>query len=71
MNKLSRDELIDLVRIIGLGEGDDDEFNNWIVQINQSVPHPEALTVIMGSKEDISAERIVDKLLSYKPIVLP
>lgn len=71
MNKLCREELIDLVRRIKLGEGSDEEASEWIMQIRQSVPHPEVLNVITRNKEGLSVEQIVDKLLNYKPIILP
>lgn len=71
MEKITRKEMIDMVTKIRMGEGSDEEVAKWIMQIEQSVPHPEVLSVITRNKEGLSVEQIVDKLLNYKPIVLP
>lgn len=71
MDKLNREQLIDLVRRIRLGEGSDEEASNWIMQIEKSVPHPDALDVITRGNWDLSEEQVVDKLLNYKPTILP
>lgn len=71
MGKLGREDMIELVGKISLGEGSDEEVTNWISKIKQSVPHAEVLKVIPRNKEGLSVEQIVDKLLDYKPIILP
>lgn len=61
MDKLSREQVKDLVIKIRQGLGEDEERNRWIEQIRDSVPNREVIKVIMsGANADI--EEILDKL---------
>lgn len=73
--KLSRDELIELVKKISDPKNDDEDINNWLELFKHNVPHPEASDLIFWPRyhnlgSNPTAEEIVDKALSYKPIQL-
>ena len=75
VDKLSREELIELVEKILKVEGNEDEVTDWVNLFEDNVPHPEASGLIFwpsryGLASNPSAEEIVDKALSYKPIQL-
>ncbi len=69
MEKLSRENVKDLVTKIRQGLGEDEERNKWIDQIRASVPNREVIKTIMsGSNVDI--EDILDKLYTSNVIQL-
>ena len=69
MEKLSREEVKDLVIRIRQGLGEDEERNKWVDQIRNSVPNREVIKAIMsGSNADI--ENILDKLYTSNVIQL-
>lgn len=68
---LSRDELITLVERIMNDEGNEQEIDQWLLMVEQNVPHPEISNLIFWNKEDWSAAEIVDIALTYQPILLP
>ncbi len=69
--KLSREELVRLVEKIIRVEGTEEEIDAMLDLFGRSVPDPEAERLIYWSDEDLTAEEIVDRALSYKPIILP
>ncbi len=69
MERLSREEVKDLVVKIRKGMGEDIERNNWIEQIKNSVPNREVIRAIM-SGTDASIEDILDKLYTNNVIQL-
>jgi hypothetical protein len=71
MSRLSRDELVTLVKRIMACEGTDSEQDQWILEFERNVPHPGASDLIFFPKRNMTAEEIVDEALFYKPIQLP
>lgn len=69
MEKLSREEVKDLVIKIRQGLGEDEERNKWIDQICDSVPNREVIKAIM-SGPDADIEDILDKLYTSNVICL-
>lgn len=69
MKKLTKEQVKELVIRIRSGEGDDNESAEWIESIVLSTANPEALRCIM-SGNNATIEEIMDKLYSYKPILL-
>lgn len=69
MNKLSKDEVLELVKRIRIGDGDDKEVSRWIDRISDSVPNREVVETIM-SGDDLSDEDIVAKLYTANVIYL-
>lgn len=69
--RLSRDELIRLVQQIMEADATEAELDQMLNLLQNSVPDPNALNLIFwpGGPEP-TAEEIVDKPLSYKPIAL-
>ena len=66
---MTRDELIELVVTIkSVGDRTEEEIDQLIDQLERNVPHPEVSDLIYY--DDLTAEEIVDKALSYKPIQL-
>ncbi len=71
MNKpLSRDELIILVSKIISGEGSESEIDEMLDLLERNVPDPHVSDLIFWSDIEYSPEKIVDKAMSYKPIIL-
>ncbi|TKJ84845.1 e9imm peptide [Paenibacillus sp. CFBP13512] len=68
---LSRNECIDLVERIMQDRGNEQEIDQWLVTLEQNVPHPEISNLIFWNDKDYSAAEIVDKALAYQPILLP
>ena len=69
---MERDELIGLVDKILKCEGTEREQDAYINQLRRSVPHPRVLDVLR-SREEFTAESLVDRLLSYRatPLAAP
>lgn len=70
--KLTRDELVDLVRLIlsvppGSTERDLAEL---MLQVSANVPHPHWSDLAYYTEPPLSPEEIVDRALAYKPILL-
>jgi len=63
-----RKELIELIEKIQRSEGTEEEADNDIDILCNSVADPLAANYIF--QEDLSAEEIADKILNYKPIQL-
>lgn len=74
-HRLSRDELIDLVRRAMSAEGRTQEEADDLVDVFvASVPHPEAGDLIFYPRQHFgrepTTEEVVDRALSYRPIAL-
>lgn len=69
MNKLSKEEVKELVSKIRYGLGDDSEVSNWIQQISDSVPNRQVVEAIM-SGNNATIDEIVDKLYTSNVITL-
>jgi hypothetical protein len=70
--KLSRMELVELVRKICAAEGTEEEQEDMLTLLQSSVPHPEVSDLIYFPPEgdELTPEEIVDRALAYKPIQL-
>lgn len=69
MDKLTKEQVSELVNKIRKGEGNDAELSEWIAQISRATSNPEVIKTIM-SGNGVTVEEIVEKLYSYKPIIL-
>ena len=70
VEKLTKKELVELVRKIAESEGTEEEIDQFIDVLEQNVPHPEVSDLIFYPEEEMTYEEIVEKALSYKPIQL-
>jgi hypothetical protein len=75
---LNRQQLISMVQKLMQGEGDEQEIAEWEKLIDRSVPCPSGYVfdlIFYPDRHDLggdpTAEKIVEKALSYKPIQLP
>jgi hypothetical protein len=71
MRKLSRDEVLEMVRRLARGEGEDNEVGEWVESLNASVPHPGIVNLIFHDRRGLTPEQIVDEAFSYQPQALP
>lgn len=72
MKKLSKSELIDLVRKIRNVEyNSEKKHSEAIFLFKDNVPHPSAANLIYHHKPRLTNEEVVEKALAYKPIILP
>lgn len=69
MDKLSREEVKELVEKISYGMGSDEEVSEWIQKIMDSVPNRNVVEAIM-SGPNVSIEEILDKLYTGNVIRL-
>lgn len=74
-DKLTREQLIELVERIRDPNSDDDEISAWLVLFSRNVPHPAVSNLIFwshlyGLGDNPRAEEVVDAALSYEPIRL-
>jgi len=66
--KMTREELIELVKKISAAEGTEEEINNMLSLLKKNVPDPRVSNYIYW--DDLTPEEVVDKALKYKPIQL-
>jgi len=72
--RLSRDQLVELVKAIMLAEADEAELDGMVRQFEANVPHPAGSDLIFWpngvpddpTQPELTAEEIVDKALSYR-----
>ena len=69
MDKLSREEVKELVEKISYGMGSDEEVSEWIQKIMDSVPNRNVVEAIV-SGANASIEEILDKLYTGNVIRL-
>ena len=69
--KLTKEELVRLVKRIIDCEGSEAEIDRSLQVFQQNVPHPEAAALIYYSTERLTPEEIVERALAYRPILLP
>lgn len=70
MKSLNRNEILQLVeRICDADFKTEEEYNQAILLFVDSVPDPEAADLIFHHNPELTPEEIVDKALSYKPII--
>lgn len=65
---MQRKELIELIEKIQRNEGAEEEADNDIDLLCNSVADPQAANYIF--QEDLSADEIADRIMDYKPIQL-
>jgi hypothetical protein len=65
--KLTKEELISIVEKILNADGPEEELDNLIDKVEESVPHPNVSDLIFWNEEELSAEEIVNRVLNYKP----
>jgi hypothetical protein len=71
-NRLTREELNELVRKILNCEGTEQELDEMVLVLRKNSPDPNILNLMYYPKNNISLspEEIVDAALAYKPIAL-
>ena len=68
--KLSKEELIELVEKICNVCGNEEQLDKWIEIIEKETGCLEVSDYIYWEEEKLSPKEIVEKALSYKPILL-
>ncbi|YCI39983.1 bacteriocin immunity protein [Bacillus sp. PK3-056] len=64
--KLSKDELVELVKKIGNPKQSDEKVSEYIEILEENVPHPAPSDLIFWNDEDLSPEEVVEIALAYK-----
>ena len=67
---LDREGIIDLVGKIRNGEGNDDDINNWLQTIKESVAYSDVFNIVIRNREGLNIEQIVDRLLNNQSFKL-
>ena len=67
MQRLSRTELIELVEKLLSNEGTEQQDIMWLDLVCRNVPDPGVIDLI---QMELPAEEIVDRALSYQPVLL-
>lgn len=68
--KLNREQLIALVQKIKEAKGTEEDQERHIALLRQAVLDPKVTDYIYWSKEELTAEQVVDKAVAYRPILL-
>jgi hypothetical protein len=73
VNNLSKQQILALVSKMYNGEGyyNEEEINADIDLLEKNVADPEVTNYIFSTKYNLTPEEIVEKALSYKPIITP
>ncbi len=72
MTDTERKEMIELIRRMQCGEGDDELFGKWIVTLRRVTGNPHAGGIMADRAYDgMTPEAILDKLLEYRPFLMP
>jgi hypothetical protein len=69
--KLSVDEMIELVRKLMNAEGTEEELDMWEDTLEKNLNYPELAALIYYPDREMTPEEIVKQALAYKPIALP
>lgn len=64
--KLSKEELVELVNKICNPKLSDEEVSEYIEILEDNVPHPAPSDLIFWNDEDLSPEEVVEIALAYK-----
>ncbi|WP_228811675.1 hypothetical protein [Nocardia otitidiscaviarum] len=72
MADLDRGQLVELVARIASAEGSDEQLDEWLTQLTNTVADPRISDYIFWDFSDppLTPEQIVDKALAYRPIEL-
>ena len=72
MPQLDRQQLIDLVTRLSEGQGTEEDQDQWMATLKESVSDPKISDYIFwdNSNPPLTPEQIVDKALAYQPIAL-
>ena len=70
MEKLNKEQLIELVKKIVNVEGSEAEIDEMIYLLERNVPHPGVSDLIFWNEKNYTPEQIIEIALSYKPIQL-
>jgi hypothetical protein len=68
--RLSREDLVPLVRKLQNAVGADEEQAAWLTLLERNVPHPGVSDLVYWSNEELTAEEVVDRALAYQAIIL-
>ncbi|MFD6994382.1 hypothetical protein [Streptomyces sp. NPDC059943] len=68
--RMSRDELISLVRRIMAGEDSEEVGDQLMERLAEQVTDPLVSAYIFYSSPELSPEEVVDKALAYRPIAI-
>lgn len=70
MEKLNREEIIELVKLIRnpKPEWSEEFIDNLILELTENVSHPDSFDLVMFS--NLSDEEVADTILNFKPIIL-
>lgn len=70
-SKLSRVELIELVRRVMSADDTEEDIQQMLSTVEANVPHPEVSNLIFyPNSDDPTPEQVVEEALAYRPIVL-
>jgi len=69
--KRTREELVCLVQRIMHSDGTEAEIDEMVREVEENVSYTNVSDLIFYPEKEMTAEEIVDKALSYKPLGLP
>jgi Colicin immunity protein / pyocin immunity protein len=69
--KLSVDEMVELIRKIMNAEGTEEELDMWEDMLESNLNYPGISDLIYYPDREMTPEEIIKEALAYKPIELP
>lgn len=68
--KITKEELVELVRKIVGALGTEEEIDGWINVLEENVPDPEVSDLIFYPDKEMTPEEVIERALSYRSIHL-
>lgn len=68
---MTRDEMVELVRRLMNGEGEDDEVGEWLLRLKDNTCGSPIGAMIFWPNRERTAEEIVDEALMFRPTPMP
>lgn len=65
----NRDRIIELIRLLKIGEGSEEQEDEWVAELKDLSPHPKIMDLIFypDTEEPMTDEQIADRALAYEP----
>lgn len=66
----SREELIEMVQKLIDATLPEEDLDSFLEEVERNVPHRRTMNLIYHTNPQLTAEEVVDKALSYRPVEL-
>jgi len=71
MTQFNRQELVELIRRLLSGEGNDEQLGEWLMALKRGTGNPHCDIFDNPKLQGLTADEILDWLLEYRPLLMP